>query len=543
MAKTSVRFSLAAKLRLLFGPAVLVIVAAALIVPWRFMELLAEQGLQKPGAELTLLRLNEFITYHPKGADRGKVVYRTGQDTGEAEALTREGPKIVKLHGKVPPDLTKLKPDAQRARKTFIRDPAEELVVMHSEAQGQTVYRCFRAVRAQQMCMGCHKSTSDSDDRPRFDAGELVAMVDVTLPGAMASGALVLWTRVAFVAGLVLSSLLALVLFPVIAQRLILRPLRHLRGISDKVAEGDMSVRSTLVTGDELERLGESFNEMLSAIADQHEKLRAANSALDQKLSELSEVNVTLFKANKVKSEFLANMSHELRTPLNSIIGFADLLAGMPDERIARYGANIAGAAKNLLAMINDLLDLAKIEAGKADVRFERVSVTDICRTLLALMRPQADKKQIALRGQLADDLPVIVTDPGKLQQILFNLLSNAIKFIPAREHVTLSAEREGAGSDGPRRRGVVLSVADTGPGIAEADQKHLFEKFYQADRSLTRTSGGTGLGLAIAKELATLLGGRLALRSSPGHGAVFSLHLPRDGAATLNRHGANGRA
>ena len=542
MAKKPVRFSLATKLRLLFGPAVLVIIAAALVVPWYFMELLAEQGVQKPGAELTLLRFNEFFHDHPKRADRGEVGYRVGQETGDEEAPGRVGPKIIKLHGATDADLKKLDRYAARAKKAFIRHPTEEVTVMRSEDdRGKIVYRCLRAMRARQLCMTdtCHGSTGD--DKPRFKAGELVAMVDVTMPMSAASGVL-LWTRVAFVAGLVLSSLLALVLFSVIAQRLILRPLRRLKDISDKVAEGDMTVRSSITTGDELQRLGESFNEMLAAIADQHEKILSANKALDLRLNELAEANVTLFKANKVKSEFLANMSHELRTPLNSIIGFADLLVGMGDRRIGRYGENISAASKNLLAMINDLLDLAKIEAGKADVKFERVSVTDTCQTLLSLMRPLADKKEITLRGQLADDLPIIITDAGKLQQILFNLLSNAIKFIPAREKVTLSAEREDVGRDGPVRGGVVISVADTGPGIAEADQKRLFEKFYQADRSLTKASGGTGLGLAIARELAGLLGGRLSLRSSPGHGALFSLHLSADGAQAVHQRETNGR-
>jgi len=544
MAKRHVRISLGTKLRLLFGPAVLVIIAAALVVPWYFMELLAEQGLQKPGAELTTLRINEYIRDHPKGADQGKVVYVTGQGAGQGETSGRVGPDVIKLRGKTPVKIEALDPYAQRASSVFINHPGEDLVVMKSDnPQGQTVYRCFRAVRAQQTCMTstCHGSSATNG--PRFDAGELVALVDVTMPGTLASGVLVWWTRVAFIAGLVLASLLALVLFSVIAHRLILRPLTKLRNISDKVAEGDMTVRSTIATGDELQRLGESLNDMLNAIADQHERITSTNRALDLKLNELAEANVTLYQANKVKSEFLANMSHELRTPLNSIIGFADLLAEMDVERTARYGTNIATAAKNLLAMINDLLDLAKIEAGKADVRFDRVSVTDTCQTLLALMRPLADKKQITLNCELAPGLPMIVSDAGKLQQILFNLLSNAIKFIPAREQVTLSAVDETTGRDGRQRGGIVINVADTGPGIAEADQKHLFEKFYQADKSLTKASTGTGLGLAIAKDLAALLGGRLSVRSSPGHGAVFSLHLPMDGSqALLARDGGQRR-
>ncbi len=543
MAKRHVRIPLATKLRLLFGPAVLVIIAAALVVPWYFMERLAEQGLQKPGAELTLLRLNEFVRDHRKDKDKGdKVVYSVGPVGGEGDTPARMGPGIIVLRGKKARALSELERYALRARKAFNRDPGEETVVMRDEDQGRTVYRCLRAIRAQQTCTvsTCHDPSAT--DKPPFEVGELVGMVDVAMPGSLASGALVWWTRVAFIAGLVLASLLALVLFSVMAHRLILRPLRQLRDIADKVAEGDMDVRSTISTSDELQRLGESFNDMLTAIDDQHQKLLLANSALDLKLNELAEANVTLFQANKVKSEFLANMSHELRTPLNSIIGFADLLVETDEERTARYGTNIATAARNLLAMINDLLDLAKIEAGKADVRFDSVSVSDTCRTLLALMKPLADKKQIALHCELAEDLPIVVTDAGKLQQILYNLLSNAIKFIPARERVTLSAVSEGTGGNGHRHGGVMIAVADTGPGIAEADQKHLFEKFYQADRSLTKASAGTGLGLAIAKDLAALLGGRLSLKSSPGHGAVFSLHLPIDGPEALRIRDASHR-
>ena len=256
--------------------------------------------------------------------------------------------------------------------------------------------------------------------------------VDLTLPESTASTPMLWWTRGAFIVGGALAALLAFILFAIITQRLVLRPVRQLRQVADKVTEGDMGVRSKIKTGDELQRLGESFNEMLEAIDEQHQKLQNANRALDLRLSELAEANVTLFQANKVKNEFLANVSHELRTPLNSIIGFADLLAENQDQRIGRYGGNISSAAKNLLSMINDLLDIAKIEAGKTDVRMDKVSVTDICNSLMGLMQPLAEKKQLALKWQVDPDLPIVVTDATKLQQILYNLLSNAVKFTPA---------------------------------------------------------------------------------------------------------------
>jgi len=175
--------------------------------------------------------------------------------------------------------------------------------------------------------------------------------------------------------------------------------------------------------------------------------------------------------------------------------------------------------------MINDLLGLAKIEAGKATVRLDKVSVAETCRTLVTLVRPMAEKKQLTVNLDLPDDLPLITTDGSKLQQILYNLLSNAIKFTPVNGEVTVAASVLAARSAG-NGRSVAVAVIDTGPGISEADQKHIFDKFYQGDGSLTKESGGTGLGLAIAKELAVLLGGQISLASSPGAGATFTVTL-----------------
>jgi len=519
MAKRPVQIPLATKLRVLFGLAVLGIIAAALVVPWYFMELLAEQGVQRPAAVLTQLRLNEYLRDHPVDPDARSdlaALYTSGPDT-EAHA----GPIFVQIEadGEMPLDSA-----ARQALRAFYRNSDQQLAAIRgTDDDGRVVFRCFRAVRAEPTCMRCHGPSAPL--RTQYQPGQLVGMIDMTMPPAV-DDPLIWWTRGAFIVGGTLASLLAIITFAILTQRLILRPVRHLRRMTDKVAEGDLTARSTITTGDELQRLGESFNEMLSAISDQHNKLRSANRALDLKLNELAEANVALFQANKVKTEFLANISHELRTPLNSIIGFADLLGDWDDERIRRYGQNVSTAAKNLLSMINDMLDLAKIEAGKAGVRFDKVSVIDTCQTLLALMQPLADKKNLQLTGELDQQLPLIVTDGGKFQQILYNLLSNAVKFTPVGGQVTLIAKGP-ADPETKAAEEISVAVADTGPGLSEADQQHVFEKFYQADRALTRESSGTGLGLAIAKELTNLLGGRLALDSSPGHGSVFTIFLP----------------
>jgi len=525
MAKRLVKISLATKLRLLFGLAILGVIAAALVVPWYFMELLAKQGVQRPGSELTRLRLHEWLRDHPKDPDaamdkssRVVTLYATGEDVA-----ARAGPSVMVLvEGRK--SARPLDSSARKAVKAFARNLEQRLAIIEGDDErDETVFRVFRAVRAEQSCMTCHGATAKGE--LRYQPGQLVGIVHVTLPGEMASTPLVWWTRGAFVVGALLAGTLALVLFVLISRRLILRPIRSLQNLTDKVAEGNLTARSRIRTADEFQRLGEGFNEMLDAINSQHDKLRAANRALDLKLSELAEANVTLYKADQVKSEFLANISHELRTPLNSIIGFADLLAEKDDDRIRRYGQNISSAANSLLSMINDLLDMAKIEAGKADVRLDKVSVTDTCRTLVQLLAPLADKKHLVLRAELDEKLPIVVTDAGKLQQILYNLLSNAIKFTPAGGSVTVStavlADDDGAAKE------VAISLADSGPGIAEADQMRIFDKFYQVDPTLTKQAHGTGLGLAIAKELTMLLGGQLTLKSSPGHGATFTLTMP----------------
>jgi signal transduction histidine kinase len=251
------------------------------------------------------------------------------------------------------------------------------------------------------------------------------------------------------------------------------------------------------------------------------------NHDLDKKVDELAQANMALFEMNRLKSDFLATMSHELRTPLNSIIGFSEVLASTDTltDRQRRFAANIQTSGKMLLGMINDILDLAKIESGKMEVRPEDFSIRDVCESLTSLARPIAERKDIDLVCRLDEAIPLLRQDPGKVRQILYNLLSNAIKFTPEGGRVTLDARIEG--------RNVVIAVADTGIGIAEEDREKIFEKFRQAgqpgvaDGVLTREHQGTGLGLSIVRELARLLGGDVTLESRLGQGSTFTVRLP----------------
>nr|HRJ51018.1 ATP-binding protein [Phycisphaerales bacterium] len=204
-----------------------------------------------------------------------------------------------------------------------------------------------------------------------------------------------------------------------------------------------------------------------------------------------------------------------------------------PVQKRVRYLENIVAASRGLLELINSLLEMARIEAGRVDLRLERISLRDACQGLLGLIAPLADKKGLTLKLELSDDLPVIETDPTKFQQVVFNLLSNAVKFTESPERsakpgvVTLRAERLVASQAGGQSERVRVSVIDTGPGIPPEEIGKIFDKFHQVDRGHTREHPGTGLGLAITKELAGILQGEVTVFSEVGRGSMFSLILP----------------
>jgi signal transduction histidine kinase len=323
------------------------------------------------------------------------------------------------------------------------------------------------------------------------------------------------------------TAVLAMISSFAIVRYIVVKPVKHLRNVSDAVAAGRLNVRSQIQTGDEFEELSHAFNRMLHNLVAMQQELRDVNGDLDRKVDELAQANLALYEMNRLKSDFLATMSHELRTPLNSIIGFSEVLATNDQlhERQRRYAGNILTSGKMLLGMINDILDLAKIESGKMEVRSEDFSIRDVCEALANLVRPMADRKNIAVICRLDEAIPLLRQDPGKIRQIFYNLLSNAIKFTPDGGRVTLQARAEG--------RFVVIEVADTGIGIAEDERETIFEKFRQAKVPgssggvLTREHQGTGLGLSIVRELSRLLGGDVLLESQLGLGSTFTVRLP----------------
>jgi signal transduction histidine kinase len=261
------------------------------------------------------------------------------------------------------------------------------------------------------------------------------------------------------------------------------------------------------------------------------ERSRAELRTLNDSWRELSEQHrierPRAEMANRTKSEFLANMSHELRTPLNSILGFADvmrteLLGAIGSEQYRGYAHNIHESGSHLLTLINDLLDLAKVEAGKTELHEAPCNVADIAKASLRLMSQPAQKAAVQMRMEIDGGLPGLFGDEHKLRQILFNLLSNAIKFTPKGGRVTVRAGTDAEG-------GITLGVTDTGIGIPPDQLDRVLQPFTQVENIYSRTHAGTGLGLPLCHELARLHGGELRLTSEVGGGTTVTISFPAE--------------
>ncbi len=511
------RLSLADKCFLLFALAVLSIMAATLFMPWVQMAGLDEEAAFRKAQQVAMVaRLAAPLQV---------------SDWGKAQAQLNENwPRYAKLYGlerdvpMPPPQLVTVEQAEKRRQAAQLMGHDGGFVVQKTDElrADPTALYAYRfqeidGVPHIRLAMAVRSSSADAQ------AGALQGIIDVRTP----RGDMKTWNFITVVCAGLSGLLLALLVFYLIMQKLILVPVRNLRKVAEQVTTGDLEVRSTIATGDEFEELGDAFNDMLAHLQTQQEELTKINRSLDIKLGELAEINVALFESNKLKTDFIGNVSHELRTPLVSIIGFAELLADATEDppedksRMKRYAQNILTSARMLLDIINDLLDLAKLEAGKMELHLSEFDLGDTCEAVVEFHRPIADKKNLSLDWALDGAIPKLNSDAGKIKQVLYNLVSNAIKFTPAGGTVRITA----AVVEEDRVR---LSVSDTGPGISEEAHGRVFEKFRQLDASVTREHGGAGLGLAITKELVQMLGGEIVLQSAEGKGSTFSVTLPR---------------
>jgi len=267
------------------------------------------------------------------------------------------------------------------------------------------------------------------------------------------------------------------------------------------------------------------YEQLKRASEQLEDKVREATAELVRQNELLRRQAIQLEQASALKSQFLANMSHEFRTPLNAILGYTSmLLQGVSGELTAQQRRSLSrvdSSGRHLLALINDILDISRIEAGKMPVHVSEFALTDLVAEVMAEVEPIVGRTALTVTKELAPELPPLHSDRQKVKQIVLNFLTNALKFTPE------GWVKVTAALDAPTDR-VLIAVADTGIGIAEEDQAKVFEDFSQADNSPTRAYGGAGLGLAICRRLASMLGGQITLQSKLGRGSTFTLALPR---------------
>src|SRR5215204_2064675 len=369
--------SLAAKCQLLFGAAVVLIITAALLVPWQRMEQLMEQMNERTAKTLADWAEADHVARQMEAVSAGPTTRPASGPTTAPAFAGRERAVINLILLKRPPKgLSRFE---TKAMEDFKKSAEVETVSKRQESKdGVTSFKYARALPLQQKCISCH----NDDVQKMTEAGSVIAsranppllgMVSIEIPYQVDAMQVFLNRIFIFLAGL-LAGTLAIIVFYLITTRLILGPVRVLQETAEKVSKGDLNIRSDISTGDEFQQLSETFNKMLTNLQAGEDQLRSINKSLDMKLGQLEESNVALYESNRLKNEFLANVSHELRTPLNSILGFADLLKDVAvtnDPKNARYLQNIITSGKHLLALITDLLDLAKIEAGRMEVRSE----------------------------------------------------------------------------------------------------------------------------------------------------------------------------
>ncbi|MBT4035425.1 MAG: HAMP domain-containing protein [Candidatus Marinimicrobia bacterium] len=318
-----------------------------------------------------------------------------------------------------------------------------------------------------------------------------------------------------FVAGLILAGLLSLR-----AQKPISDSIGKLAETAKQIEDsGDYTIRVKSNSRDEIGLLVSSFNDMLEKIHNHEQHLE---QLVVERTVELEAAKTKAEESDHLKSAFLASMSHELRTPLNSIIGFTGILlqgmAGPLSEEQAKQLGMVKGSASHLLELINDILDISKIESGRIQVYDEAFKIDLLLVMAVSSLRPFAEKKGLRLRHNIETDLPKLYSDKRRLEQILLNLINNAIKFTDEGEIIVNCYVNEDF---------LYIDVIDTGIGISEKDLETIFETFRQIDTGLDRVKEGSGLGLAISKKLAELLSGTIKVVSEPGVGSTFSVVLP----------------
>lgn len=437
-------------------------------------------------------------------------------------------------------------PDAfeQEAIDAFRADPNVTEHYTFQNIDGQRVFRYTEPMVLDKSCLSCHGEPAGKIDlsgypREGFPEGHIYGALSMDIPtevferASTENASLNVGFSLALIVGCV-------AIISVAISHLVTRPLRRVQTVMGKMGDGDLSARLPEDrSSDEMIVLTGGFNTMAEQLekASKHledlviertEALEEANAALTRQSTELEEANEALAEENQYRSDFLAMMSHELRTPLAASMAFADILrerreAGeAPSAEDERLWHEMESNHKTLLSLINNILAMARIDAGREALRPELMDIGDVVGLLEATIAPLAAQKSLELDYRIGE-VPLFVADGDKLRRIVENLMSNAVKFTPAGGRITFAAEHRA-------EEGVIeFTVSDTGCGIPETSIPTIFDRFVQADGSGTRAYGGSGLGLALVRELAEMHGGTVGLASTVGEGSTFTVRIPDD--------------
>jgi signal transduction histidine kinase len=457
-------------------------------------------------------------TRPPMPSEIGKGVDQLFADMGNFRVKQT---RLVVRDGKNQPD------EFERdALLTFAADPARTLVYGRStDADGRPVFRYITSLRAEKSCLVCHGEPAGQLDatghaKEGMKEGDLAGAISVTLPMADVLQSAKSETFTTAIA-IVLVAILTLGLIWFIVMRQVSMPLQQLAGVAESIGQGHIRVEpeaiQPLLANRETAVVADAFQSMAARLEELYNGLE---NKVAERTAQLQAANVELERASRMQSEFLTMISHEFRTPLTSIITFTELLldsaAGQVNQEQHEYLTDVLESSHRLLHMINDLLDLSRLEAGKVKLFREALSIRELVRDAERTVRPLAERKGQSLTGDLAADLPLVDADGLRVAQVLLNLLGNAIKFTPEQGQIQVTATvRDGF---------MEVAVSDTGIGVAPADRERIFEKFNQSGRERPE---GTGLGLPLARSLVELHGGRMWVESQPGGGSTFRFTLP----------------
>lgn len=316
-------------------------------------------------------------------------------------------------------------------------------------------------------------------------------------------------------------------------NRFVIRPLSEMTSIISAMKSDDFTTKLPIVANNEFGILADAFNARSEKVYEYYQQVEDRNQQLIDANEKLFEARAEAERANTSKSQFLANMSHELRTPLNAIIGYSEMLLDevnrLDSSEIIPELLKILSSGKHLLELINDVLDISKIEAGKVELYLEEFDVRQVVSGVEKLILPMIERNKNVLKIQIDDDVNIMFSDVMKIRQNLLNLLSNAAKFTE-KGRITLQVQQE-IGED---KKYIVFKIKDTGIGMAENQVKKVFQSFIQADVSTAKRFGGTGLGLSITREFCRLLGGDISVISELGKGSTFTMKLPKTSIAVL---------